>query len=169
MALLALASVNAIADDRDDNKGNKERERRMEELKQYKQEFLIKEVELTEKQQKEFLPLYNQMQAEMFQVNKEAREAAAKVSKLDNPTDADYEAAYQQLLSVRQREAQIEKSYHERFAKILSKKQLFLLQRAEGRFSRHVLKHNRRPGADGKPGQHKVKPPRDAKERPQRR
>ena len=87
MALLALASVNAIADDRDDNKGNKERERRMEELKQYKQEFLIKEVELTEKQQKEFLPLYNQMQAEMFQVNKEAREAAAKVSKLDNPTD----------------------------------------------------------------------------------
>lgn len=164
MAVLAMASVNAVADDKEDSK---DRERRLEELKQYKKEFLIKEVELTDKQQKEFLPLYAQMRDEMFQVNKDAREAAQKVSKADNPSDADYEAAYQKMLSVKQREAQIEKSYYERFAKILSKKQLFLLQRAESRFSRHVLKHNRRPGPDAKQAQ-KVKPQRDAKERPRR-
>ena len=106
---------------------------------QAKHEMIIREVGLTQTQQKQFMPLYEQMEREIYQVNRNARALAAEVEKKKNPTDRDYEAAASALSNTRVQEGEIEAKYFEKFSKILSKKQLFLLKQAEAKFTREML------------------------------
>lgn len=110
---------------------------------QAKHEMIIDELGLTQTQQKQFMPLYEQMEREIYQVNRNARALANEVEKKKNPTDRDYEAAASALSGTRMREGEIEAKYYEKFSKILTKKQLFQLKRAEGKFTREMLSRKR--------------------------
>jgi hypothetical protein len=116
----------------------------MEEVKHFKHSFLIKEVEMTDEQSNEFLPLYKEMEEKIYQVNKEARlqEKEISVSSQDI-TEEVYEKAAKSLSQVKTKEAEIENQYFEIFSTILSKKQLFLLKRAENRFAIEMLNYNK--------------------------
>jgi Spy/CpxP family protein refolding chaperone len=111
---------------------------------QAKHEMIIEELGLTQTQQKQFMPLYEQMEREIYQVNRNARALAAEVEKKKNPSDRDYEVAASALSNTRMREGEIEAKYFEKFSKILSKKQLFLLKQAEGKFTREMLKKRKK-------------------------
>jgi len=111
---------------------------------QAKHEMIIEELGLTQTQQKQFMPLYEQMEREIYQVNRNARALAAEVEKKKNPSDHDYEVAASALSNTRMREGEIEAKYFEKFSKILSKKQLFLLKQAEGKFTREMLKKRKK-------------------------
>lgn len=111
---------------------------------QAKHEMIIREVGLTMTQQKQFMPLYEQMEREIYEVNRNARALANEVEKKKNPTDRDYEAAASALSNTRIREGEIEAKYFEKFSKILSKKQLFLLKQAEAKFTREMLKKRKK-------------------------
>ena len=106
---------------------------------QAKHEMIIEEMGLTQTQQKQFMPLYEQMEREIYQVNRNARALANEVEKKTNPTDRDYEAAASALSNTRMREGEIEAKYFDKFSKILSKKQLFQLKQAEVKFTREML------------------------------
>lgn len=106
---------------------------------QAKHEMIIQELGLTMSQQKQFMPLYEQMEREVYEVNRNARALASEVEKKKNPTDRDYEAAASALSNTRMREGEIEAKYFEKFSKILSKKQLFQLKQAEAKFTRQML------------------------------
>ncbi len=106
---------------------------------QAKHEMIIQELGLTMTQQKQFMPLYEQMEREIYQVNRNARALANEVEKKKSPTDHDYEAAASALSNTRMREGEIEAKYFEKFSKILSKKQLFQLKQAEVKFTRQML------------------------------
>jgi Spy/CpxP family protein refolding chaperone len=106
---------------------------------QAKHEMIIREVGLTQTQQKQFMPLYEQMEREIYQVNRNARALAAEVEKKKSPTDKEYEAAASALSNTRVQEGEIEAKYFDKFSKILSKKQLFLLKQAEAKFTREML------------------------------
>ena len=106
---------------------------------QAKHEMIIQELGLTPTQQKQFMPLYEQMEREIYQVNRNARALAAEVEKKKNPSDRDYEAAASALSNTRVQEGEIEAKYFEKFSKILSKKQLFQLKQAEAKFTREML------------------------------
>lgn len=110
---------------------------------QAKHEMIIREVGLTQTQQKQFMPLYEQMEREIYQVNRNARALAAEVEKKKNPTDKEYEAAASALSNTRVLEGEIEAKYFEKFSKILSKKQLFQLKQAEAKFTREMLSKKR--------------------------
>ena len=94
---------------------------------------------LTQTQQKQFMPIYEQMEREIYQVNRNARALAKEVEKKKNPTDKDYEIAASALSRTRIQEGEIESKYFEKFSKILSKKQLFLLKQTEVKFTREML------------------------------
>ena len=111
---------------------------------QAKHEMIIEELGLTQTPQKQFMPLYEQMEREIYQVNRNARALAAEVEKKKNPSDRDYEVAASALSNTRMREGEIEAKYFEKFSKILSKKQLFLLKQAEGKFTREMLKKRKK-------------------------
>lgn len=122
---------------------NPKHQKWFKEFRNYKRDFLIKEVDLTKNQQEEFFPLYNSMEKEIFQINKEVREMEKKVSSSSNVSDTEYEKTAEAMSEVKAQEAKIESEYFEKFSKILSKKQLFLLKRAENRFTRDMLNHHR--------------------------
>ena len=106
---------------------------------QAKHEMIIRECGLTMSQQKQFMPLYEQMEREIYEVNRNARALADEVAKKTNPTDRDYETAASALSSTRMREGEIEAKYFDKFSKILTKKQLFQLKQAEVNFTREML------------------------------
>jgi Spy/CpxP family protein refolding chaperone len=106
---------------------------------QAKHEMIIEQLGLTQTQQKQFMPLYEQMEREIYQVNRNARALASEVEKKSNPSDRDYEAAASALSNTRMREGEIEAKYFDKFSKILSKKQLFQLKQAEVKFTREML------------------------------
>ena len=109
---------------------------------QAKHEMIIQELGLTMTQQKQFMPLYEQMEREIYQVNRNARALASEVEKKKNPSDQDYEAAASALSRTRIQEGEIEAKYFEKFSKILSKKQLFQLKQAEVKFAREMISKN---------------------------
>ena len=106
---------------------------------QAKHEMIVRELGLTMTQQKQFMPLYEQMEREIYQVNRNARALAKEVENKKNPSDRDYEAAASALSSTRVREGEIEAKYFDKFSKILSKKQLFQLKQAELKFTREMI------------------------------
>jgi len=111
---------------------------------QAKHEMIIEELGLTPTQQKQFMPLYEQMEREIYQVNRNARTLAKEVEKKRNPTDKEYEAAASALSNTRVQEGDIEAKYFEKFSKILSKKQLFQLKQTEVKFTREMLSKKRK-------------------------
>jgi Spy/CpxP family protein refolding chaperone len=111
---------------------------------QAKHEMIIEEMGLTQTQQKQFMPLYEQMEREIYQVNRNARALAREIENKKNPSDRDYEAAASALSNTRLREGEIEAKYFEKFSKILSKKQLFQLKQAEVKFTREMLTKKKR-------------------------
>ncbi|MBP5561048.1 MAG: hypothetical protein J6X70_04545 [Muribaculaceae bacterium] len=112
-------------------------------MRDTRHDFIIEKINVSASQKKEFLPLYEAMEDEIYNVHKAARDQAKKVETMSNPTDADYQRAAEAMSNVKFREGEIEKSYYEKFAKILSKKQLFLLKQAEAEFTRNMVKKNK--------------------------
>jgi hypothetical protein len=114
-------------------------------VRNYKHELLVKEVGMTPTQRDEFMPLYIAMENEIYQANREAKALEESISKANSRvSDSEYDHAANSLASLRMREGEIENAYFQKYAKILSKRQLFLLKRAENRFTRNMLEHNRR-------------------------
>jgi Spy/CpxP family protein refolding chaperone len=111
---------------------------------QAKHEMIIEELGLTPTQQSKFMPLYEQMEREVYEVNRNARALANEVEKKKNPTDRDFEAAASALSNTRMREGEIEAKYFDKFSKILSKKQLFQLKQTEVRFTREMISKKRK-------------------------
>ena len=123
---------------------NKGRSKFATDMYQAKHEMIIEELGLTPTQQKQFMPLYEQMEREIYQVNRNARALAAEVEKKKNPSDRDYEVAASALSNTRVQEGDIEARYFEKFSKILSKKQLFQLKQAERKFTQEMLSKKRK-------------------------
>ena len=134
--LLALVALTATAQDR--NKWAKE-------MLENKHKMLIEQVGLTQAQQEQFMPVYEEMEKEIYQTNRTARTLAASVAKKTNATDAEYQQAAEALSSAKVKEGEIEAKYFAKFSKMLSKKQLFLLKQAENNFTRTMLQNQKRP------------------------
>ena len=84
------------------------------------------------------------MEREIYTTNRDARALAANVEKKKAPTDNDYAQAAEALSRAKMREGEIEAKYFEKFSKILSKRQLFLLKQAENKFTRNMLRGRKR-------------------------
>ena len=110
-----------------------------EDMYQAKHEMIIEQLGLTMTQQKQFMPRYEQMEREIYEVNRNARALANEIEKKKNPSDRDYEAAASALSNTRIREGEIEAKYFEKFSKVLTKKQLFQLKLTEVNFTREML------------------------------
>lgn len=125
-------------------KATSQSNRWMEEIKTFKHSFLIKEIGLSEEQSELFLPIYEEMEEEIYQANKDARNLEQDLSLSSRDiTDDEYAQVATALSQVKTKEAEIENRYFNKFSSILNKKQLFLLKRAENRFAVEMLNHNK--------------------------
>ncbi|WP_373735904.1 hypothetical protein [Bacteroides heparinolyticus] len=119
-----------------------------EAFKEKKQIFITEQAELSKEEAAKFFPLYFELQNAKKKLNDESLDLMRK-GKNEATTEAEYEAIVERLLDNRIAADRLDKSYLDKFKKILSYKQIYRVQRAEMYFHREMLKgmrHERRKG-----------------------
>ena len=121
------------------NAANKQQRQWTKEMLDYKHEYIVKATEMTQAQRDKLMPIYEAMEKEIFAVYRNAREQSKKVTSGKKVTDDEYAPAAKAMADVKYKVGEIESRYFNQFAKILSKKQLFLLKQAEIKFTRDMV------------------------------
>ena len=143
-AIIALLTLPAIWAQPDGTQ--QDRKKWFREMTQYKHDFLTKELNLTKEQEEKFFPLYDKMESETRELNRQARSMEKSVKeKGDKATDLEYEKAAEALQELKGKEGAVETRYFNDFKTVLTKKQLFQLKQAERKFTHLIMNHNRGP------------------------
>lgn len=131
-------------------------ERWEKEMRQYKNDFIVKSLDITDAQKAKFLPLYNKMDDEIRCLNMQTMQLARTVkTKGASATDLEKEKAAEAQFELKGKEGAIEMKYFKEFRSILSPEQLFKLKGAERNFSRQLMNHNRERHAKSAPNKAK--------------
>ena len=111
---------------------------RLEQFKAEKKAYLIKEIGLTPAEEKQFFPLYEELQSKKFQLNRKVRGEMKRIAHSTMPvSENEYAASAAAINDLPLQEA------FEKFKKILSPKKMFLYKRAETLFAKKLLKDHR--------------------------
>lgn len=110
-----------------------------DEFRAKQQEFIIKEAELSKEEAAKFFPLYFELQAKKKEINDKTWKSLRE-GKDDTTTEARYGEIMSGFYDSRLASDQLDKAYFVRFKTILSNKKLYLVQKAELRFNRELLK-----------------------------
>lgn len=141
LALVALLGAPHLSAQLQDD----DRDRYINEIRAYKHDFLARDLDLSRDQQRTFFEAYDAMEDEIMQLNADTRALERSVSDNADATEVETEAAISAVYSQKQREAEIENEYLERFRQILSPRQLLRLKAAERRFNQRLMRQSRRP------------------------
>ncbi|MBQ4291889.1 MAG: hypothetical protein II752_04040 [Muribaculaceae bacterium] len=149
VVILSLAALSVSAQQRGRQKPD--REKWFQELREWKHQFLIKEVELTEEQQPKFFAVYDAMQNEILAIHDGTRNMEKKLSLNKQASDLEYEKMAEALIEVKIKEGEIQKRYLDKMKTVISSRQLYKLQVAEKKFIRMLNRqHNKHLGDKGK-------------------
>lgn len=110
-----------------------------EEYCKQQQEFITKHAKLTPEEAKQFFPLFFELQKSKWEINKEAR----KRTKKDNEqeiTAEEFNKLVNKIADAKIKIAQLEKSYIEKYLKVIPARKILDVQRAEDRFQREMIK-----------------------------
>jgi len=127
-----------------------------EKIKAMKVAFITEKLNLTPEEAQKFWPIYNEFDAKMETLHKDLRKTRGKKVNIDEMSDADIEKMIAKNMSLRQKEIDLQKEYHQKFKAVLSIKKVAKLYKSEEDFKRDLLRKlkNHRPKQVGAP-QHK--------------
>lgn len=143
VVLCSLVSVTWGADGCDQHRLSRE------EFRAKQQAFITQHAGLTKEEADKFFPVYFELQDRKKQLNDEAWDLLRK-GKDEKTTEAQYGEILEGVYDARMSADRLDKTYLAKFKKILSYKKIYLVQRAEMRFQRELLKGMQRN--DKKPG-----------------
>lgn len=124
-----------------------------DEFRARQQAFLTEKAKLTREEAAKFFPLYFELQDRKQQLNDKAWKLLRQ-GKDENMSESQYGEILDGVYDARVASSELERSYMKKFQKILSNKKIYLIQRAEMRFHRELLK-----GMHGKDENNKGKRP----------
>lgn len=110
-----------------------------EEFCKRQQEFITKHAKLTPTEAENFFPLFFELQKKKWEINKEARKRVKKEHGQEL-TDEGYNKLVNEIADAKIKIAQLEKSYIEKYLKIIPAQKILDVQRAEDRFQREIIK-----------------------------
>jgi len=116
-----------------------------EQIKSYMGEVLTEHLVLSEKQQKEFLPLYYKY---ADKVRENSIEQKQLIRQMAVSADTEIDQLFKQLFALKEQEVTLEKKYHEDFKKVLSIRQLAELYHAENRIKNDLLRRTKQQGKE---------------------
>lgn len=126
-------------------KKNVDRKEWFAKMRQHKHDFLTKELNLTKDQEAKFFAVYDAMEDELHKVNRDTRKLEKQVADNKAATDVEYDAASKAIIELKKKEAAIELKYFDKLKATISSKQLFLLKKAERKFTKNIMKeHNKK-------------------------
>lgn len=109
--------------------------KRTDKIEALKIAFLTKELELTPEESQQFWPIYNQHQAEMKALRKDARPGKT----INEMSDSEAEDALQKMFAMQENKLRLEQETMMKLKPILGAKRVLKLTKAEGKFKRKVL------------------------------
>jgi len=109
--------------------------------------FIIEKAGLTNEEAAKFFPLYFELQDRKKLLNDEAW-ALIRKGRDEKTTEGQYQEILEGIYDARIASDRLDKTYFDKFKKILSYKKIYLVQSAEVRFHRELLKgmHKKREG-----------------------
>ena len=107
--------------------------------------YIIEQAKLTKEEAAKFFPIYFELQDKKKKLNDESWNLMRK-GKDDKTTEAQYKEINEKIAENRIAADQLDRTYLGKFNKILSSKKIFLVQRAEMRFHREMIKGMHRKG-----------------------
>lgn len=110
-----------------------------EEFRARQQAYITEKAGLTAAEAEDFFPLYFELQDRKQQLNDEAWKLMRE-GKKEGVTEARYDEIMESVYDARIAADRLEKSYYGKFKKILSSKKIYLVQQAEMRFHRELLR-----------------------------
>lgn len=126
-----------------------------EEFRTKQRAYITEKAGLTQEEATKFFPLYFELQDRKKQLNDEAWKLLRK-GKDEKTTESQYEEIMEGVYDARIASDRLDKSYFDKFKKILTCKKIYLVQKAEMRFHRDLLKGmNKKGDASQKKGQGK--------------
>ena len=140
LALLALPD--ALAHDKD-------KEKMREELQQFKIDFLVKEMQLSEKQKAEFTPLYKEYDEQRRKAGAEAWKFERELKKKKDASEADYKRLAELQQNAREKDNEIQKKFDARLESFLTAKQIYTMHQGEEKFF-EKMKEMRKKHREGK-------------------
>ena len=111
---------------------------RLAQLDNAKIAFLTNRVSLTQEQAQKFWPLYNEFSDRRRELNRSARLLRRNLN--GSLSDQQIRDNMSQSFALRQQALNLEKEYFERFQRVITLRQVALLQQAEHDFTREVIK-----------------------------
>jgi len=129
------------------DKPNDERQKRMEEMKAKRAEYFTSRIDFTAEEAQNFWPVYNQLQEAKgklymkmrgFQHDAKRNEKGERVPNYVQITD--------EMINIKVQEANLDKSYHQKFKKILSPEKLYKFYKAERDWGGELLKQIEKRG-----------------------
>lgn len=110
-----------------------------DEIEAQKIAFITREINLTSEEAQKFWPVYNQHQKEKQEIRKARREVIRDHKKIEEMSDAEVQKAMETVLTNKQKELDLEKTYHTRYLTVLPVKKVAGLYKAEEKFKRVLL------------------------------
>ncbi len=118
-----------------------------EEFCQKQKEFITKHAKLTPEEAEKFFPLFFELQKSKWEINRETRKKVKKECG-EELTAEEYSELVNEMADAKIKIAKLEKSYIEKYLKIIPARKILDVQRAEDRFQREMIRNMAR-------GQHK--------------
>ena len=110
-----------------------------EEFRAKQKAFIIEKAGLNKEEAAKFFPVYFELQDKKKALNDKAWGLLRK-GKDDKTTEAQYAEILKGVYDARSASDKLERDYYEKFKKILSNKKIYMVQKAEMRFHRELLK-----------------------------
>ena len=107
--------------------------------------YIMEKAGLTKEEAVKFFPMYFELQDKKKELNDKAWELIRK-GKNEKTTEAQYAEIMEGVYDARIASDRLEKTYCDKFKRVLSAKKLYLVQKAEMRFHRDLLKGMQRGG-----------------------
>ncbi len=112
-----------------------------EEFCNRQKEFITKHAKLTPEESKAFFPLFFELQKKKWDINKNARKQARNNEPGSKLTEEQYSKLINEIADAKIEIAKLEKSYIEKYLKVIPASKILGVQRAEDRFQREMIKN----------------------------
>ncbi len=115
----------------------------IEQIKKEKADYLKKELNLTDKEVKAFIPVEAEYMQKKYEINRDARRKTRDLRRKEKKTDKDFQTITNVNLEAEQKESQLQMEYFQKFSRILSAEKVENYRHADLKFKEAVLKRHR--------------------------
>lgn len=123
----------------------------LEKIKAEKVSFFTSRLDLSSAEAQAFWPVYNEFEKKRFEIQRQIHEFERMPDeKIANLSESEIEKMTSDYIGSFDKEALLLKEYNKQFLKILPKKKVLMMYRAENQFRSHLIREYRRNQGDKK-------------------